>query len=70
MLDNWMGKLLQNAVSSYMPQLESIRETRKAELISMKELVRSKPEEVEAWFDKEIEKLNSMNVQDMMSNLH
>jgi vacuolar-type H+-ATPase subunit E/Vma4 len=70
MLENWMEKLMQNAVSAYMPKIESMRESRKAELEALKEAVRSKPEEVEAWFDKELKKLESMNVSDMMSNLH
>jgi hypothetical protein len=66
MLDNWMEKLMQNAVSAYMPQLEAMRETRKAELAAMGEKIRTKPEEVEAWFDKEIQKLESMNVTDII----
>ena len=68
-MDKWMEKLMQNAVSAYMPQLESMREGRKAELRGMKEKVRTNPQEAEAWFDKEIQKLDSMNVTDMMSNL-
>jgi hypothetical protein len=60
---------MQNVASTYMPQLENIRETRRAELLAMKELVRIKPEEVEAWFAREIAKLDSMNVSDIMSNL-
>jgi hypothetical protein len=69
MFDSWMEKLMQNAASAYMPRLESIAEGRKAELTEMKSKIRTKPEEVEEWFDKEILKLGSMNVSDMLQKL-
>ena len=69
MLDKWMEKMLQSAASAYMPQLGSIAESRKAELIEIKSLINTKPEEVEAWFDKEIEKVGKMDVSDMMNKL-
>ena len=69
MLDMWMEKMLQSAASAYMPQLDSIAEARRAELAEIKALIRTKPEEVEAWFDKEIEKVGKMDVSDMMSKL-
>jgi hypothetical protein len=57
MLDKWMEKLVESAASAYMPRLESITEGRRTELVEMKSKVRTKPEEVEAWFDNEIERL-------------
>jgi len=62
--------MLQSAASAYMPQLGSIAESRRAELIEIKSLVRTKPGEVEAWFDKEIEKVGKMDVSDMLNKLH
>lgn len=69
MLDKWMEKMLQSAASAYMPQLGSIAESRRAELIEIRSLVRTKPEEVEAWFDKETEKVGKMDVSDMLNKL-
>jgi hypothetical protein len=69
MLDKWMEKMLQSAASAYMPQLGSIAESRRTELNEIKSLVRTKPEEVEAWFDKEIEKVGKMDVSDMLNKL-
>ena len=67
MFDNWMEKLIESAASAYMPKLETIAEERRAELSTMKSRVRSNPEEVERWFDQQIEKLKSMNVADMLN---
>ena len=69
MLDKWMEKMLQSAASAYIPQLGSIAESRRAELIEIKSIVRTKPEEVEAWFDKEIDKVGKMDVSDMLNKL-
>ena len=69
MLDKWMEKMLQSAASAYMPQLGSIAESRRQELIEIKSLIRTNPEEVEAWFDKEIEKVGKMDVSDMLGKL-
>ena len=69
MLDNWMQKLLQNAASAYLPKMESIRESRKEELIEISSKVRTEPEIVEKWFAKEIDKVTSVDISDMLSNL-
>ena len=62
--------MMQSAASAYMPQLGSMAESRRAELMEIKSIIRSKPEEVEAWFDKEIKKVGKMDVSDMLSKLH
>jgi hypothetical protein len=69
MLDKWMEKMLQSAASAFMPQLGSIAESRATELNEIKSLIRTKPEVVEAWFDKEIEKVGKMDVSDMLNKL-
>ncbi len=60
---------MQSAASAYMPKLKTIAEERRAELTEIKSKIRTKPEEVEEWFDREILKLGSMNVSDMVSKL-
>ena len=67
MFDNWMAKMMETAASAYMPKLESIAEERKAELSTMRSKIRSNPEDVERWFDQQIEKLGSMNVAEMLN---
>ena len=61
--------MLASAASAYMPQLGSMAETRKTELMDIKAKIRSDPEQVEAWFDREIEKLAKMDVSEMLGSL-
>ena len=61
-----MDRLMESAASAYLPHIEKMAEARKAELGQMKASVRADPEKVEAWFDKEIDKLSNMDVKDMM----
>ena len=70
MLDKFMEKLIESTASVYLPRLERMAEQRRAELIEMKSKVRTSPEEVEAWFDKEIEKLSNMDIKDLMNNVN
>jgi len=56
MIDKFVEKLLQSVTSAYMPKFRDIAQTRSNELTDMKAKVRTRPEDVEAWFDKEIEK--------------
>ncbi|MEW6604678.1 MAG: hypothetical protein AB1351_08330 [Thermoproteota archaeon] len=68
MLDKFMDRLMESAVGAYMPKLEEMAKARKAELEEMKAKMRTNPDEVEAWFDKEIAKLENMDVKEMMKN--
>ena len=70
MLDKFMDKLMESAASAYLPRLEQMAETRKAELAEMKAKIRTDPEQVEAWFDKEIEKLGNMDVKDVLDKVN
>jgi hypothetical protein len=70
MLDKFMDKLMESAASAYLPRLEQMAEARKAELAEMKAKVRTNPEQVEAWFDKEIEKLGNMDVKDVLDKVN
>lgn len=54
-----LDKFLAGAVEAYMPQLAKMREERAGELAEIRAKVRTNPDEVEAWFDKEIDKLGT-----------
>lgn len=68
MMDRFMDKLMESAAAAYMPKIEEMKKARKAELEEMRAKVKTDPGQVEAWFDKEIEKLGNMDVKDMMKN--
>jgi hypothetical protein len=68
MMDKFIDRLMESAASAYMPRLEEMARTRKAEREEMKAKVRTSPDQVEAWFDKEIEKLGNMDVKEIMKN--
>lgn len=70
MLDKFMDKLMESAASAYLPRLEQIAEQRRAELIEMKSKVRTNPEQVEAWYDNEIEKLGNMDIKELMNKIN
>ena len=62
-----MDRLMKNAASAYTPKLEAIRRARRAELEEMKAEIRTDPDQVQAWFDKEIENLDEMDVSRTLS---
>jgi tellurite resistance protein len=68
MLDKFMEKMIEGATSAYLPKLEEKAKTRKAELEEMKLKVRTNPEQVEEWFDKEIDKLQNIDIKEIMKN--
>ncbi len=68
MLDRFMDRLMQSATAAYMPRLEEMAKTRKAELEEIKAKVRADQQQVEELFDKEMEKLRSMDVKEIMKN--
>jgi hypothetical protein len=69
MIDKFVEKLLQSVTSAYMPKFQDIAKTRSNELADMKAKVRTRPEDVEAWFDKEIEKITSVDVNGLMEKM-
>ena len=68
MLDKFMEKMIEGATSAYLPKLEEKTKERKAELEEMKVKVRTNPEQVEEWFDKEIDKLQNIDINEIMKN--
>ena len=63
-----MEKMMESATSAYLPIVEEKARARKSELEEIKMKVRSNPDEVEEWFDKEIDKLQNINIQEIMKN--
>ena len=63
-----MEKMMESAAAAYMPRVEEKARARKSELEEIKMKVRSNPGEVEEWFDKEIDKLQNINIQEIMKN--
>jgi hypothetical protein len=66
MLEKFMEKMLENAAAAYAPMLGGMAEKRAYELREMRTKIRTSPEEVEAWFDKEIEKVCNIKVEDII----
>jgi len=69
MLDWFTDKLLENAISGYRPRLEEISKIRVDDLAGTKAKVRTHPEEVEAWFDTEIEKAINIDFGDILKKI-
>jgi hypothetical protein len=69
MLDEMMEKLMATAAKAYMPKLGMLAMERKAELEGMRSKAFTHPEEVQAWFEKEIKKLETMDVADVFTVL-
>jgi hypothetical protein len=62
MFDNFMERMLVSVASQYIPKLQKIASVRADELTVMKEKIRTSLEEVEAWFDKEIERVRNVDM--------
>ncbi len=63
-----MEKMMESATSSYLPRIEEKARARKSELEEIKMKVRTNPEQVEEWFDKEIDKLQNIDIKKIMKN--
>ena len=63
-----MEKMIEGATSAYLPKLEEKAKARKAELQEMKVKVRTNPEQIEEWFDKEIDKLQNIDIKEIVKN--
>ena len=63
-----MEKVVEGATSAYLPRVEEKVRVRKSELEAIKIKVRTNPEQVEEWFDREIDKLQNINLKEIMKN--
>ena len=63
-----MEKVVEGATSAYLPRVEEKVRVRKCELEEIKIKVRTNPEQVEEWFDREIDKLQNINLKEIMKN--
>ncbi|HEY7734305.1 MAG TPA: hypothetical protein VIB07_05885 [Nitrososphaera sp.] len=68
MLENFTNKLFENVVSAYSSKVADMAQTRGAELAIVKSKIRIHPEEVEAWFDREIDKVNGIDINAILRN--
>lgn len=69
MFDGFTEKFLENLMSGYRPRLEEMSKIRVAELATLKDKVRTNPEEVEAWFDTEIAKACNLDFSDILKKI-
>ena len=69
MLDKFFDKFIESAYSTYKPKLEEISQIRAKELRVMREKVRTSPEEVELWFDREIENVCTVDVSNLLDKV-
>ncbi|WP_415281288.1 hypothetical protein [Candidatus Nitrososphaera sp. FF02] len=69
MLDRFTEKLIESAVSSYMPRLQEMSAGRLDELARIKAKVRSEPSEVEEWFDREMAKARDMDINGVLKKI-
>ena len=63
-----MEKMIESATSAYLPKVQEKAKVRKAELEELKAKVRTNPEQVEEWFDTEIEKLQNIDIKQIMKD--
>ncbi len=68
MLDKLMEKMIDSATSAYAPKLEEKVKARKEELEQVKNKIRTNPDQVEEWFNKELEKLSNINIKELMKD--
>jgi hypothetical protein len=67
--DNFMERILVSVASQYIPKLQNITSVRADELTVMKEKILTSPEEVEAWFDKKIERVRNVDMLGLINKL-
>jgi hypothetical protein len=69
LLDKFTERMVEMALSNYMPTIQKAKEQRVAELESLKSYIRSEPEKVEQWFDREIEKTKNIGSSELLKQL-
>jgi hypothetical protein len=69
LLDKFTERMVEMALSNYMPTIQKAKEQRVAELESLKSYIRSEPEKVEEWFDREIEKTKNIGSSELLKQL-
>jgi hypothetical protein len=69
MLDKFTEKMVETALSGYMPRLQEMSKERAEELERIKAKVRSNPDEVEAWLDGEIAKARDVDAMGVLKKI-
>lgn len=66
---NLTEKLVEGVASAYSTQLVSISRDRNKQLAYIKSKIRTNPDEVEAWFDREIARIGAIDFSDLLHNM-
>jgi len=69
LLFNLTERLVEGVASEYSSQIESISKVRAEKLTGIKSKIRTNPDEVEAWFDKEIARIGEIDLSDLLRNI-
>lgn len=70
MFDKMIEKILESNEFFSLLNVQGLTENRKRELESIKNKIRTSPQEVEEWFDKEIAKLSNTNNSGIRDTVH
>ena len=66
---NFTERLVEGVASAYSSQIEAISKVRAEQLADIKSKIRTNPDEVEAWFDKEIARIGKIDVSDLFRKI-
>jgi 3-methyladenine DNA glycosylase AlkD len=66
---NLTERLVEGVASAYSSQIEAISKIRADQLAEIKSKIRTNPDEVEAWFDKEIARISKIDLSDLLRNM-
>ena len=69
MFDKLTEKMVETALSGYIPRLQEMSKERAEELERIRAKVRSNPDEVEAWFDGEIAKARDVDAMGVLKKI-
>lgn len=66
---NITERLVEGMVSAYSSKVEAISKIRVEQLTEIRAKIRTNPDEVEAWFEREIEKIGEIDLSDLLRNI-
>lgn len=66
---NITERLVEGMVSAYSSKVEAISKIRVEQLTEIRAKIRTNPDEVEAWFEREIEKIREIDLSDLLRNI-
>lgn len=66
---NLTERLVEGVASAYSSQIEAVSKVRVDQLAEIKSKIRTNPDEVEAWFDKEIARIGKIDLSDLLRSM-